>query len=183
MEVTKEFLKELKAAESISIRRDRNGNGCITLWFEDEIRGKRVRTDKSWLCQVTLRSYQARDYESGRVYFEADKQDSVCYHNVSLYWNQGIHACSILSTLKVGDDISFEFVGNAGNVHTFAAGLHEDNLNIRIKSKNRTREFQLDNSVNPGNTARMINGGCRDFTINRFDTRYENRELNPEAVS
>lgn len=169
--VTKEILKDIKTARALTVRRDKVGTGELQLSFEDNIRGTRVDTYKYWLCQVDLRSYEAYEYDERTniktVIFERDSDNAPCVETVSLYWGQVTEGNSVMRMLKVGDEISFEFIGNSGNNYASKAGLHFDTLKLHIKRKRGEKnferfEFVLNETVNPGNSARMINADLVD---------------------
>lgn len=191
LKLTKEILKDIRAAHALTVRRDKIGTGELQLSFEDNIRGKRVDTYKYWLCQADLRSYEAYEYNEvtneKTVIFERDASNSPCVETVSTYWGQTTHANSILRSLKIGDEISFEFVGNSGNIYASKAGLHFDSFVMHVKRQKTEKNFErfeyvLNETVNLGNSARMIGGYATMPQIDKQDYRLENRERNDIPV-
>ena len=177
LKLTKEIIKDIRSARSIVVRRDRLGNGCMELIIQGKVAGKEVEIRKSWLVDVSLRSYESRDYDTQTVYFEPDPQESACCEVVSIY--ETGHVGYIVSTLKVDDQIDWCFVGNAGNSHTSSKGIHDDMLQLRLRRANKYFDIEIANSTNPGNSARMIGRFNSSFLINKNDYDYENREEKP----
>ena len=174
LEITKEIAKEIKEAKSVSVSRDAAGRGVMTLHFQDCVRGETVRTHKSWLITASLTRYECRDYDTQEVFLSRDPETSACYASADLYPNY--HAHSVMSTIRTGDKIRFEFVANAGNLHLGKAGFHMDTLKILIFRGDKWKEFELETTVNPGNIARMINGASRR-SVDPTSYEYQNREV------
>lgn len=180
MILTKELLKELKECRSLVVRRDREGNTEMQLFFEDEVRGKKIDTDKSYLVDSYLVTNEVRDYDKEEypTILEADPKNSICCAHVSFYHSQKSKASTLLKLLKVGDNINFGFYANYGNQYTAKAGLHHDIMEVRILRDDRYfGEFTLSESICPQNSARMINPSpsfMSNLKIDPTDSRYTN---------
>lgn len=85
-----------------------------------------------------------------------DRSDATCFAMVSLY-RFGGHAESVLKTLRVGDEISFQFYPDAhSNIAMARLRLHGDVLKLIVKRNGFSfAEFDLQTSVCPENSARM----------------------------
>lgn len=180
MILTKELLKELKECSSMSLYRDKAGNTELKLRFTDKIRGVETSTAKSYLVYSLLNTYAVKDYDRNEVIQEADPKDSICTWFFNNYPNNTYPLNSIISTLKVGDEIRFEFSTNyyTGGFHTAKAGLVGETLMLVNKRKGHVvSQFILDEHVIPlHNLSRNINAiTCHFSPIVPTDYRYVNR--------
>lgn len=173
LELTKEIIKNLHDDElqCIVVRRDSKGTGLLELSFKGEYKGREVESRKSYLVPVNLHSYAISNYEVDPAErWEYKTNPNACASAVIfIYKGQSTIAESILTILKAGDKISFEFIANNNNGYVNKARLHHDILEIKIKRGNKTLVFQLDDSICPDNSARMIDEtGC--FRMYDIDT-------------
>lgn len=103
-------------------------------------------------ADVGLETLRGREeLESGRV---------KCFAHISLYPNQKHTSWLILQTLRVGDELTFNFYPDAHtNGYIAAAGLHGDALYLNVRRKGKTvARWSLAHSICPTNTARMVTG-------------------------
>jgi hypothetical protein len=90
-----------------------------------------------------------------------------CCASINFYRSNPDHAASILATLRVGDEISFEFYADAHtNGYMREAGLHGDVLYMDVaRAGKRVARFQMDHSNCSDSTARMIQGDNQKHEI------------------
>lgn len=152
--ITKELLKQIKDAKTILIYRDRKGVGQMSLLFEDEIRGVKVESRLEYLVDTTLKIYKG--------YYEGEKEinhKAYCCAYLS-YLNHRSQSRTAFQSLKVGDEIKFEFVGRNNNQYTSKVGLYVDEVNLIVKRATKPYnhdEYLLTYSICEDNSARMVN--------------------------
>jgi hypothetical protein len=177
LKVDKQLVKDFSQAESLVVRRDRKGNGLMTLHFEDTIRGQKVKTTKDWAVDVGFYPHRNRNVDTHEVYFESDPSDSYCVEHVSLYGDN--HASLVLGLVKPGDEIKFQFDGNIGRSDLAKAGFHQDSLSLRIfRGTKYLGMVELETRVNPGDCARMINknSAYSDIDYSSYNLHIQNKE-------
>lgn len=176
MIITKEILKDLRAATWLTIRRDSKGFGSLTVTLEPVVYGKKVEVRKTWLVDATLRTY-----EKGLSLDDNLKQHCVASMG---FINSGLNVeSSVIKILKAGDDISFQFIGANNNQLLNDAGLFHDQLNIIIKRKDHKLKFRLDDQVSGDTSARMVGRQSQwtcDIDIHSYDL--ENRVLPEDCI-
>lgn len=85
-----------------------------------------------------------------------DDTSAHCWAHMDFYCGQDTHISAVASTLRVGDDIAFQFCPDYHtNQNMEKAGLHGDVLRLIVTRKKRRLYFEIDHMTCPDNTARM----------------------------
>jgi hypothetical protein len=163
MKLTKELLKQMKAAKTIIIYRDTKGVGQMSLLFEDELRGVQVESRLEYLIDTELRNYgtyHGVDESAGLPV----NRNAYCHAYLD-YANSNSYVRSALRSLKVGDDFIFQFNARAGNQYVSKVQLFEDTCELKVSRDNgKTVErdkYLLRHPVCSDNSARMVDEGKR----------------------
>lgn len=85
--------------------------------------------------------------------------DARCFANMRFWRGQDSHIGAVVSMLRVGDEIAFEFCpDHHTNQYMERADLHGDILRLVVTRGKRRHYFEVDHSNCPDNTARMCYG-------------------------
>lgn len=166
MLVTKELASQLhdKDLRSLVVRRDTEGTTSLELTFEGTFKGNSVSSTLSYLSDSRLHVYTI--YTNSGWDYQINRK-AACFISLSNYESDR-ELGTALNSVKVGDDIHFEFVANNNNGSINAARLHRDQCSLAITRGNKRLQFLLEVNVAPDNANRMIDeiGAGYGRTIN-----------------
>ena len=154
MQITKQFLKDIKTASAMVIRFD----------------GKHSTIDLFW-----------RDQSDRRVtYPYGDSGKLRGSWHVFLFSGLNSETGTLLDLLRIGDDIAFNVRYN-GNQYSEIVGLNRHELILRIKrfnkngeTINKIRQVVFDSQCCPTNSALHMKDGVKILPYNReFDIKYK----------
>lgn len=121
-----------------------------------------------------------------RVIDRFDTKGVVAFSHVSLFHTQHSPSSTIVRSLRVGDQIEFNFYPDCHtNGYVAAAGLHADVLLLYVYrgegNKQRRLEYEIDSGISPNNTARMIRGIPESNSYRRDGARVRRENWTPPA--
>jgi hypothetical protein len=153
MQITRQFLKDVKTASAMVIRFD----------------GRHSTIDLFW-----------RDQDRRATYSYGDSGKLRGSWHVFLFSGLNSNTNTLLDLLRVGDDIAFNVRYN-GNQYSEIVGLNVHQLILRIKrfnkngeTINKIRQVVFDSQNCPTNSALHMKEGVKILPYNRdFDTKYK----------
>jgi hypothetical protein len=154
--LTKEDIHAIRHASDLCIHLNSNHPaGLVRLIKRKPYNAKPFETDQEYVLEgvkVSIDGHRAKAaLESGAAQ---------CFDSVGIYHDQNTPASNILKTLRVGDELEFQFNPDYHcNGYVAAAGLHADSL-ILIVRRDGTRKhtWELAMQVCTDNSARMCRG-------------------------
>lgn len=168
--LTSDDLKALRQADKIVLRHFK-GEGGIEAYLD----GGWDRDNPRILTPAQQRLFpETRDWDRDRGRTITVASTVASYREDSLRRAEGaqvsgFHMVSsaqysdtwrtLAQMLRVGDEVQINFIGNgSSNGYTKKAGLHADEVRLRIKRKGQDRDlvFLVSTSVCEDNTARMV---------------------------
>jgi hypothetical protein len=152
--LTKLDIAAFRKADTLCVHLHKNKpNGLVRL-IKNADRNVAFDSNKEHVleCPVTLHGWHNRD---------AILDGANCFAHISFYHAQNTPASCIVNTLRVGDEISFEFYPDAhSNGNTTKAQLHADALYLIVRRDDGNKRYRwtMDVSICPDNSARMCHG-------------------------
>lgn len=155
-QLTKMDLSALKQADRLVVAFN-NVNKSYRATGVTAIKSKPLFNAKPFECDL---EHDIAAPVTVRTRYGANNDNAMCFAHTSLYYSQHANAASVMRTLRVGDEIKFEFYPD---MHTTGglkdAGFHADVILLCVRRNGQTiAEWELDTVICPDNTARM----CRN---------------------
>jgi cold shock CspA family protein len=153
--LTKNDIAAIRKANDICVHLSaRNPQGLVRLIKRKRYDAKPFETDQEHVMTANV----VMDSLRGQAAFESGTAD--CFAMAGIYHDQRVQVSNVLKTLRVGDEVTFEFSPDAHtNGYIAAAGLHGDALYLRVRRNGKfIARWELTSSVCPSNSARMCRG-------------------------
>lgn len=158
MALSKDDIDAIRKADDLVVHlgtgNDNFCKGMVRLIKRKPFRPKPFETDTEYVLENVKVGMETA--EGNRALGEGKAK---CFAMIGIYPNQRTPAWSILSTLKVGDEVTFSFWPDAhSNKYVDDADLHADALYMHVTRKGKRQSWELDISICPNNSARMCQG-------------------------
>ena len=148
--IDRDDLKAMRTADAVVFRSYRDGDSTIECVKKDrdEFGEKERRRNIAVYGSV----YNGYDADGGRC-----RGEEMRYGCVVLTCAQYVENWrTVVSLLRVGDELRLEFrTDEATNGYVKDAGLHADELWLRVDRNNKRLYFLIETSICPSNSARM----------------------------
>jgi hypothetical protein len=152
--LTKLDIAAMNKADYLSVML-KDGTPRVTVWKRHE------KSEKDPFAQdvchvidapIRVTNHASGTINSGRFYASMD------------FWRRtnDSHIAAVVSTLRAGDGISFEFYPDCHTTENLrTAGLHGDVLRLHVTRGKHRHVFEIAQNTCPDNTARMCQGATR----------------------
>lgn len=152
--LTKDDVTAFRRADDLCVHLDSKFSR-VRLIKRKGYNAKPFETDQEYVLEnasVVMEGFRAKQaLESGAA---------KCFAMVRFYHDQHTPESAAVKTLRVGDELVFEFhPDHHTNGYIAVAGLHSDTMMLRVRRDGKTvANWELETSTCPSNSARMCRG-------------------------